>query len=277
MSLVRGSRALVLGAGLVAMGCDVAAENAEISTESPALAPQGGPAGSGGINGASPAAYHANVEALLVALAAPAADPSDAFSVNPAIEATGLLATSGGREVFRYATRCALPAGTHLESGNEVYQGAGILTTTSGWLTAGLATAGQEDVLTCLVAHLNPLGAQVPIFLSGPSVARTEDGEDLGFSVEEALWQAQIPGPGRAPVYYAWPRVNLLSSCGLFTQLSWITRICGSLLNTCGVTVRFDMASACVGSEGNFTCNGRPAIQTTLEPAGLCDLHLLLL
>ncbi|MDI1480740.1 hypothetical protein [Polyangium sp. y55x31] len=239
--------------------------------------PLGGPAGSGGINGASPLAYHANVMKLLTALAFPATDPSDPLAVNPAIEATGLLDTWGGRHVFRYAVRCALPAGTQITSGNEVYQGEGILSTTSTWLTAGLGTSAQEDVLACLVAHLNPLGFSVPIFLSGPSVAGTESAGELGFAVAEALWQVRIQGPGQAPVYHAWPRVNLLSTCGLFTQLSWITRLCGSLLNTCGVSIRYDMASACVGSDGSFSCNGKPVIQTMLEPAALCDLHLSLL
>ncbi|MDI3284281.1 hypothetical protein [Polyangium sp. 15x6] len=275
MSLVRGARALALGAFLFSIGCGEAAPGAFELAESPAFELQGGgPAGSGGINGASPLAYHANVMELLAALAVPAADPSDPSAVNPAIEATGLLDTSGGRQVFRYATRCALPAGTNLASGNKTYEGEGILRTTSTWLTTGLATSAQEDVLTCIVAHLNPLGFPVPIFLSGPSVAGTENAGDLGFTVTEALWQVRIPGPGQAPVYHAWPRVDLLSTCGLCTQLSWITRLCGTLLNTCGVSIRYDMASACTGKDGRFTCNGKPAIQTTLEAAALCDLHL---
>jgi hypothetical protein len=125
-----------------------------------------------------------------------------------------------------------------------------------------------------MIAHLNPFGATVPIFLSGPSVAGTESSDAGGFSVTEAIWQAKIPGPGQAPIYYAWPRVNLLNTCGLLTTLSWITRICGSALNTCGVRVRYDSATACTGSDGSFSCNGSPAIQTTLEDSALCSLHL---
>jgi hypothetical protein len=124
---------------------------------------------------------------------------------------------------------------------------------------------------------MNPFSAKVPVFFSGPSVAGTASSEPGGFSVEEAIWQAKIPGPGQAPVYYAWPRVNLLNTCGLLTTLSWITRICGSAINTCGVQVRYDRGTACTGSNGIFSCNGKPAIETTLEEAALCSLHLGLL
>ena len=125
-----------------------------------------------------------------------------------------------------------------------------------------------------MIAHLNPFGATVPIFLSGPSVAGTESSDAGGFSVKEAIWQAKIPGPGQAPIYYAWPRGNLLNTCGLLTTVTWITRLCGSAVNTCGVQVRYDCSTACTGSEGSFSCNGRPAIQTTLEDSALCSLQL---
>jgi len=270
-------RGIVLGALVVLAGCGGTAESAGGSVEAPGLELQGGPSGSVGMNGESPAAYHANIQALLAAFAVAAVDPSGASAVNPAIEATGLLDTAGGREVFTYAARCALPTGTQLQSGADVYMGGGILDTTASWLTGGLTTSQKEDALTCMIAHLNPFGTHVPIFLSGPSVRGTESSNDYGFTVEEAIWQAKIPGPGLAPVYYAWPRGNLLNVCGLLTDISWITRICGSPLNTCGVQVRYDRSTACAGSNGRFSCNGKPAIQTTLEESALCSLHIDLL
>jgi len=266
-----------LGAVFALAGCGGTAEDPAVFVEAPELEAQGGPGGMVGSNGASPAAYHANVGALLSAFGVAAADPSDPSALNPAIEATGILNTSGGREIFAYAARCALPAGKRLESGTNVYEGSGILSTTASWVTAGLTIAQKEEALTCLIAHLNPLGAHVPLFLSGPSVPVTASSDPLGFTVEEAVWQVKIPGPGQAPIYYAWPRTSLADVCGLLTDLSWITRVCGLPLNTCGIRVRYDFASACTGANGRFTCNGKPAIQTTLAEGALCSLHLGLL
>ncbi|HVK70672.1 MAG TPA: hypothetical protein VM694_39730 [Polyangium sp.] len=265
---------VVLGTTLTLAGCATAADLGDFE-EAPALETQGGPRnGSGGINGLLPADYHANVTALVTALGGPAADPQNPSAVNPAIVATGLLATEGGREVFSYATRCTLPAGTQLASGNRVYTGGGILSTTGSWPSAGLTTSQKEDALTCMVTHLNPFGAHVPFFLSGPNIAGTENGEGQGYTIEEAIWQVKLQGASETPVYYAWPRADLLNTCGLVTTLSWITRICGTALNTCGVQVRYDRATACTGSDGSFTCNGKPALQTSLEESDLCILHL---
>ncbi|MDI3282547.1 hypothetical protein [Polyangium sp. 15x6] len=265
---------VVLGTVLTLTGCGTAVDPGDFE-EAPDLAPQGGPRnGSGGLNGLSPADYHANVAALVTALGVAAADPQNPSAVNPAIEATGLLATEGGREVFSYAARCTLPAGTRLTSGTRVYTGGGILATTGSWPSAGLTTSQKEDALTCMVTHLNPFGAHVPFFLSGPSIAGTESPEAGGFTIEEAIWQVKLEGPNQTPIYYAWPHVDLLNTCGLVTSLTWVTRICGSSLNTCGVQVRDDRATACTGSDGIFTCNGKPAVQTSLEESDLCILHL---
>ncbi|MDC3954795.1 hypothetical protein [Polyangium jinanense] len=265
---------VVLGTVLTLIGCGTAVDPGDF-VESQALEPQGGSTkGTGGMNGLSPADYHANVTALVSALGVAAADPQNPSAVNPAIEATGLLATEGGREVFSYAARCTLPAGTQLTNGSGVYTGGGILTTTGSWPSAGLTTSQKEDALTCMVTHLNPFGAHVPFFLSGPSIAGTESSDAQGFTIEEAIWQVKLEGPNQTPIYYAWPRVDLLNTCGLVTSLTWVTRICGSALNTCGVQVRYDRATACTGSDGIFTCNGKPAVQTSLEESDLCILHL---
>jgi len=271
----RSLNRVVVGALFLLAGCVGAAEEPGDFAEAPALEALGGPTkGSGGINGLSPIAYHSNVNALLGSLSVAAADPRDSSGVNPTIVASGLLDTEGGRDVFSYAARCALPAGTRLVSGSRTYAGGGILGTTGRWLTAGLTTEQKEDALTCLVTHLNTFSAHVPIFLSGPSIAGAESSEASDFNVEEAVWQVKLQDGGQAPVYYAWPRVNLLDTCGLLTTVTWITRICGSVLNTCGVQVRYDRATACSGSDGIFSCNGKPAIQTTLEESDLCSLHL---
>jgi hypothetical protein len=276
MSATRLFKGLVFAAFAMLAGCADADESIGVEL-SPTLEPQGGLTGTGGLNGASPAAYHANIGALLSAFSVAAADPSNASAVNPALQATGLLNTAGGREVFSYAARCALPTGAQLANGADVYTGGGILSTTASWLTGSLTTAQKEDALTCMIAHLNPFDVHVPIFFSGPNVTAAESSDDGGFGMEEAIWQAKLPGAGQAPIYYAWPRVNLLNVCGLLTDLSWITRICGSPINTCGVQVRYDRLFACSGSNGNFTCNGKPTIETSLREDDICSNHLNLL
>jgi len=274
MALVKMLNGIVLGAAVL-VGCGGTVDDPKLLDEAPDLQAQGGPnTGTSGSNGLSPTAYHANVAALLDAFSVAAADPGNPSAVNPAIEATGLLDTTDGQDVFAYAAKCALPAGAFIESAARTYSGGGILGTTASWLTAGLTTSQKEDALTCLLAHLNPFGAHVPIFLSGPNVAGAESADPLGFTVDEALWQAKIPSPGGAPVYYAWPRMNLLDACGLFGDGSWITRLCGSPVNTCGVQVRYDFIFACTGSDGRYSCNGSPTIQTTLEEGALCPLHI---
>jgi hypothetical protein len=266
-------KGIVAGGFFLLAGCGGTAEVPGDFETAPDVKPQGGStAGTLGYNGLSPVAYHANITALLSAFGVAAVDPGNASAVNPAIEATGLLATSGGREVFEYAVRCALPTESEIESGTRVYSGGGILTTTAPWVTGGLTTEQKEEALTCMIAHLNPLGATVPIFLSGPSVAGSELSDAGGFGIEEAIWQVKIPGPGQAPIYNAWPRANLLNVCGLLTTVSWISRICGSPLNTCGVQVRYDSSTVCTGSDGSFSCNGRPTVQTSLEKSALCLL-----
>jgi hypothetical protein len=271
MKSTRSFLVIVVGMFWTSIGCGSIPEEPVQLHENPQLAPQGGPSGTAGTNGASPSAFHANRAALLTSFGVAAANPLNSSAVNPVIVATGILSTEGGRQIFGYAARCVLPAGTQLTSGGNVYEGGGILSTTGSWVTGGLTTSQKEEALTCMVAHLNPTGMHVPIFFSGPSIAGTESSETSGFGLEEAVWQAVLP-PGQAPIYYAWPRVDLLEVCDLPTELSWITRICGLPVNTCGVQIRYDRDTACTGSNGSFTCDGKPAIQTTLQAGDLCNL-----
>jgi hypothetical protein len=272
MKSTRSFLAIVVGTSWTTIGCGSIPEEPAGLHESPQLEAQGGPSGTTGTNGASPIAFHANQSALLASFSVAARNPLNPSAVNPVIVATGILGTAGGRQVFSYAARCVLPAGTELTSGGNVYSGGGILNSAASWLTGGLTTSQQEEALTCMVAHLNPSGMHVPVFFSGPSISGTESSESNGFGLEEAVWQAVLPGPGQAPIYYAWPRVDLFELCALPTELSWLTRVCGLPANTCGVEIRYDRDVACTGSNGSFTCNGKPAIQTTLQEGDLCDL-----
>src|SRR5690349_18230541 len=98
MHFVQLLKGTLLGAFVTLTGCGDIAMNPVEQMDSPPLSFQGGMTGTGGFNGASPAAYHANVFALLSALGVAAADANEPTAVNPAVISTGLLDTAGGRE-----------------------------------------------------------------------------------------------------------------------------------------------------------------------------------
>ncbi len=264
---------LALGLGLVSAGCLGAPDDIDQNLEVPGLSAQDGPDGSSGTNGADPDAFHSNVLTLIDAMGLAAADASGT-EVNPTIEGMGLLDTAGGREVFSYAVRCALPTTTSLHSNatGESYAGGGLLNTTSGWMSAGLSTAQQEDVLACMIAHLNPFDLHVPIFLSGPSVTISGNANDLGFLLGEAVWQVEINAQG-APTYTIWPLSDLQNVCGSVTDESMITLVCGTPTNDCGVVIRHDFDTACTGTNGSFSCDGKPALQTSLHDSDVSGRH----
>jgi hypothetical protein len=275
MTTFKSLSALALGIGLLATtGCIGTDDDFDGTIAFSDLETLGGgsPDGSGGTNGAQVAAYHVNVPLLLLAMSVEAEDPYNGDQVNPALENTGLLNTAGGRQMFGYAVRCAFPRGKALKSSaGDEYKGEEILRSALDWPARSLDTSQQEDVLGCMLAHLNPYGIHVPIFLSGPSVTPDAEGDLLGFTFHEAIWQVDLNG-GR-PIYNVWPLVDLSSTCGASTDPSVLTRICDQPLGNCGTTLRYDFTNACKGSNGTFVCDGKPAIMTRLEEKNVSLLH----
>ncbi|MEO5726761.1 MAG: hypothetical protein ABI134_08230, partial [Byssovorax sp.] len=152
------------------------------------------------------------------------------------------------------------------------YPGAKLLTTTDGWLTGGLQDAPKQDVLACLLAHLNPT-AEVEILLSGESVKDQTDvqfnqGE---FSFKEAVWAVTVGSAGTT--YNVWPLTDLERACHGRAAAKLQTRVCGGFAGPCDVNVRSDLGTACTLSAGYYTCLGQHAILTKLRPTDVSTLH----
>jgi len=170
------------------------------------------------------------------------------------------------RAVFDYAVRCALPYGTHIL---DLYHGEGIMTTTAQWSSSALDQPAVEDLFTCIIAHLNPTGVVVPIFLSGPSVDDKEVG-DL-YPVEEAVWSTRLTVTGIA--YDVWPLFPVPEACASDPYEALKTRVCGHDAVVCNLVSHSTFAEDCVAvvndlgqyDGGHYVCNGRPAIKTSLQ------------
>src|SRR5690349_7884522 len=69
--------AIALSAFFASTGCFVTTDDIETHVDMLGLEAQGGPTGETGVNGASPAAFHANVSKLMAAMGVRASDPNN--------------------------------------------------------------------------------------------------------------------------------------------------------------------------------------------------------
>lgn len=283
MKLFRALSVVVIGSGALWMGC--AEEAADLdSNDAPALdapsrIPLGGPAGSTGTNNLPPPDVHENKLTLHTSTQAAFGtySASDArWDIASTTSNNALVGDDGGRTLIKYAVRCALPSTTtvHARLGTTeyAYTGQGLLTTTADWLTAALTNSQAQDLFTCLLAHMNAHGVEVPINLSGPNVSNV-DGSDGSFTWEEALWAVKITSPGTVKKkldFYVWPLDDLLDCANYVEQLT--DRVCGTYSGPCGLTVRTDRATACTeDSHTGWSCTDAtgtvvlPAIKTRLK------------
>lgn len=217
------------------------------------------PAGSDPGNGLDPVAAMNNMSDLLEAMDKGLYDPT-----NDAVAT--LASTYDGFMTLWYAADCALPPDSPPFAGSEKPIGDGILTTTSGWATGALSTSQKEDVLTCLVARFNGLGAHVSILMTGDHVDGTTT-SGAYYNTEEAFWVAELSATNEV-TFYAWPLNDLVTYCGPHTVSGVGTRTCGTALGTtCFVDVRATVATDCedLDEDGHYTCLGRPAIKTWLN------------
>ena len=80
----------------------------------------------------------------------------------------GLMTSDAGRKTLAYIVRCALPAGRTLakkdQTGKTHYFG-GQLGMAPEWEYGSCGNACQEYVTSCLMAHLNTSGTNVPLWL----------------------------------------------------------------------------------------------------------------
>lgn len=288
MKLFQALFAVLIGSGALAMGCAEEADDLD-TPDDPALAPPartplGGPAGSTGTNSLPPPDFGSNRGNLYTSTQSPFATyvaTDDEWWIANNTANNALLSTSGGRKVIKYAARCALPTtvAVNAQVGSTVfsYPGKGLLTTTQEWLTVPLALTAAQDLFTCMLAHLNAFGVEVPINLSGPSVTNTT-GDDASFTWEEALWAAKIiPGTSKTTFnFHVWPLDDLVLCESYVEQLT--NRVCGGFSGNCGLTVRSDRATACTETSTGWYCDVTPtttlpAIKTRLKVTDVESLY----
>jgi hypothetical protein len=280
MTMFRALSVVVLGLSTAALGCaDGGGEVEElgaVAADAPVATPQGGAHGSSSTNNLSPVDFHAQKATLLAAMQAPLATYSSSaqtwWLANNAPD-NALLASTGGRSVLKYAARCALAttSAVNAQVGSSVvtYPGQGLLTTASAWKTTALDADQTDDLFTCLLAHLNSNGVEVPINLSGPSVSNAGS-YDPAFSWEEALWATKLVEADDGTTafnFYVWPRG--VAGCPN-AAIELANRVCGTAPGSCGLTVRTDIDSACTETGAGWYCDdptghALPAILTRLK------------
>ncbi len=262
-----------LGLALLPVACLGSADDMDAPTlKAPSRETLGDPSGSTGNNGLPSVEFLANETDLLLTTKKPidSGDPS----INLVAEQIGLLNTDGGRHTFKYSMRCGLDLNTSVfDSNNTEYPGGGMLSTTNGWLNAPLSDSARDDLFACMLAHLNPFGVEVPIRLTGSSVPnQATDVSD--FTFQEALWIANISSATTGVKYEVWPLPSLKNCFGPITSAAIETRVCGQGNPVCGLQVHADM-NACVqdANTHNWTCQGKPAIQTWLKADDVATLY----
>ncbi len=247
----------------------------------PGLETMEGTNGTPGTNGLGSDIFHALSYDLYLLTQAPLY--SDLENGTISTEVIQFLGSTEGQQVFDYAIGCALPAGTafsYLNNNNVkvTVWGGGIVTTADQWSSSALSESAMEDLFTCMIAHLNPLGLNVPIFLSGPSV----DDKEVGslYPVEEAVWSTRLTEVG---IFYdVWPLFPVPEACASDPYEALKTRVCGQNAEACNLVSHTTFVEDCVAvvnaggqyDGGHYVCNGRPAIKTWLQSAEyLPDLY----
>lgn len=287
MLFSRALPATLLGLGALWLGAGCAEEADEMrgpELADPGIALLGGPTGSTGTNNFPPPDFHSLKGTIYTSTSMALGDydgSAEQWNLASNTANDTLVAGDSGRTALKYMARCGVSETVTLHAvlGSTPYTfpGQGILSTTAGWLGAGLSNSQAQDLFACLLGHLNARGVEVPINLSGPSVTNTE-GADSNFTWEEALWVAEITSPGthkRSFSFQVWPLDDLMSCSEYVEQLE--DRVCGTYSGTCGLTIRTDRSTACSEGAAGWTCTGLsgvalPAIKTRLKST---DVELL--
>jgi hypothetical protein len=268
MTLHRFLLAVVAGFGLLQAGCLASAEDVDIDGIDDVGMETLDLWGGGGNNGLDPYAFGVSLPDLR-------SSTSAAFNGNNAALVT-MATNKPGHLTLEYAAACALPTGSYTIAGNS-FSGGGILASTAGWPNGALAAQHKYDLFECMMAHLNPYGAIVPIRLTGEAVAPTLGGvQGSLYSFQEAVWVAYEDVTGDLQLA-VWPLPELQTKCHAITSQAAKKRACGSLAGrgTCDIEVRNDLATACShdANTGYWTCDGHRAIQTWLKADGWLTLY----
>lgn len=252
--------ATVASLGLLSSGCAMASLEDELPT-APPLSAMEGPDGHGILNGLKPSIYQP-LRGDLDHLMTMRLPPSMTLLSDPVFG--DFLSTANGQKVFTYAIGCALPQGVSAGS----FFGRGVMATTGSWVTGGLDQQQRDDLHTCITTRLNWYAKEVPLWVGGPDTAKDESSDVYEYS--EAVWSVTV-GPTSA-IFSVWPAstFTLNTACpvgSVHINQEFNTRICNNNPSLCSITLRTDFATACQGQpgEGNFVCDGKPAIETRLN------------
>ncbi|MEZ4302150.1 MAG: hypothetical protein R3B70_44900 [Polyangiaceae bacterium] len=277
-----------LGVAALLSGCSEPSGDrdggADLVGASPRLAPLAGPMGSTGTNNLPPPVAMGLRDELFDATGLAFADyhsSDDTWWLDSNVPNDILVSTDDGRRLLKYAVRCGISEDVEILAVDpdgllNTFPGQGLLTTTQDWLTTPLTTEEAEDLFTCLLAHLNSRGVEVPINLSGLHVPNLS-GADSGFTWEEALWATRIKvNPGKAPTFSfnVWPLDDLLECDRYVEHLE--DRVCGTFSGDCNLTIHTDRDSACTEGSHGWVCDvggtSMPVIKTRLKST---DVELL--
>lgn len=190
------------------------------------------------------------------------------------------VSPAGGPSTFAYAMQCGLPASYSVTCGDFTTGGLGhtpILNTTSGWLNGPLGSSARFDILACVAAHVNAYNVTIPLVLSGTPI---NDQHELGLNTfEEATWTAELDLSGAVKIN-VWPSAALIEYCGgeSYAIQTLEDRICSREAGICYFAGRQNFETYCDPDPdpeaiGTYTCEGKAAITTWLNPSGVTTLH----
>ncbi len=173
------------------------------------------------------------------------------------------------QHVIKYAIECTVPEGTSVNAYGQSIAGLGHLTTGAAWLTGPLPHAAINDLMACMIAHVNAFNVPVPIQLFGANVE-----DDLvphsEISVSEARWVAHV-NVDDVTSFTVWPSTYVKRSCE-DTLSALRDRACGQWPAGCNLELGVGSCTYNAVTKG-YDCNGAPAIETKLRPEDLPLLY----
>ena len=175
-----------------------------------------------------------------------------------------LYGTPAGKTILKYAVACAVPESTEVFDGKDYLMGMGHILSAAAWMNGPLPQAALDSLMACVAAHVNPYGVEVPILLMGTDV-ENDSYSHPGFDVPEALWVSYVSVVDSSVSFVVWPRSSVLRSCS-DPLAAFKNRLCGQYPSSQSCQLTLGAAGACtVDALGNYTCNGKPAIETRLK------------
>ncbi|MEM9491784.1 MAG: hypothetical protein AAGC55_21740, partial [Myxococcota bacterium] len=115
----------------------------------------------------------------------------------------GLEATSDGRDLLEYMTRCALAGGDTLEFEYDsvTYSFQGLLGLATEWESSSLSAAKKELISACLLGHVNAYGTSVTVSGRVAGTLLADATERANYPVYEGTFYGQVFTSGSSTLY----------------------------------------------------------------------------